>query len=121
MTKKIPIREYVIDAAGQALGRVATQAALRLRGKDQTDFAPHLAPTVTVKVINAGRIKVTPKKLQEKLYRHYTGHPGGLRETTMARLLEKKGWDEVIRKAVYGMLPANRLRAVMMTKLTITE
>ena len=114
-------KEYVIDAAGKALGRVATEAVKVLRGKDTATFVNNIAPKVTVKVINASRIDATAKKLKEKTYTHYTGHPGGLRETSLARMIEKKGWSEPIRKAVYGMLPANRLRAVMMKNLIITD
>lgn len=114
-------KEYVIDATGQALGRVATQAAEILRGKDTTDFAKNLAPKITVKIINAGKLKVTQKKMRDKIYTHYTGHPSGLRKTSLTRLVDKKGWSEPIKKAVYGMLPANRLRAVMIKNLIITE
>lgn len=121
MEKQTTKKEYVIDAAGQALGRVASEAAKVLRGKDTTAFVKHLAPQITVKIVNAGRIDATQKKMKEKVYKHYTGHPGGLRETTLGRMIEKKGWSEPIKKAVYGMLPANRLRAVMMKNLIITE
>lgn len=121
MEKKTEKKEYVIDATGKALGRVATEAANVLRGKDTVTFVKHLAPKITVKVINAGRLDVTQKKMREKIYKHYTGHPGGLRETSLTRLVEKKGWAEPIKKAVYGMLPANRLRAVIMKNLIITD
>ncbi len=114
-------KEYTIDATGQALGRVATQAANALRGKDTTSFAKNIAPQVIVKVINASKLKVTQKKMDDKIYTHYTGHPSGLRRTPLSRLVEKKGWAEPIKKAVYGMLPANRLRAVMIKNLIITE
>lgn len=121
MNTKIEKKEYVIDATGKALGRVASEASKILRGKDQTDFVKHLAPKVTVKIINAEKLDVSQKKMKEKIYRHYTGHPSGLRESTLAHLIEKKGWAEPIKKAVYGMLPDNRLRAVMMKNLIITE
>lgn len=121
MENKVEKKEYVIDAAGQALGRVASEAAKVLRGKDTPNFVKNLAPKVTVKVINAGRIDASQKKMKEKIYHHYTGHPGGLRETSLGRMIEKKGWAEPIKKAVHGMLPANRLRAVMMKNLIITE
>ncbi len=121
MEKNIEKKEYIIDATDKALGRVATEVAIVLRGKDTTTFVKHLAPQITVKVINASKLDVTQKKMKEKIYRHYTGYPGGLRETPLARLVEKKGWSEPIKKAVYGMLPDNRLRSVMMKNLIITE
>lgn len=121
MNTKAEKKEYLIDATGKALGRVASEAAKVLRGKDTTDFVKHLAPKVTVKITNASKLDVTQKKLRGKIYTHYTGHPGGLRETSLAHLVEKKGWVEPVKKAVYGMLPANRLRAVMMKNLIITE
>jgi len=121
MEKKTEKKEYTIDAAGQALGRVASQAAKILRGKNDPAFKPHLAPAITLKIINAGKIEATQKKLREKVYRHYTGNPGGLRQVSMARLIERKGWGEAVKKAVYGMLPDNRLRAVIMKNLIITE
>lgn len=121
MEKQTAKKEYVIDAAGQALGRIASEAAKVLRGKDTVTFVNNIVPNLTVKIINASRIDATQKKLKEKVYTHYTGHPGGLRKTTLARMIEKKGWEEPIKKAVYGMLPANRLRAVMMKNLIITE
>ncbi len=121
MEKQTVKKEYVIDATGQALGRIASEAAKVLRGKDTVEFINNIAPKVTVKVINASHIDASQKKLREKIYTHYTGHPGGLRKTSLARMIEKKGWEEPIKKAVYGMLPANRLRAVMMKNLIITE
>ncbi|MFA6253735.1 MAG: 50S ribosomal protein L13 [Candidatus Paceibacterota bacterium] len=121
MEKLTEKKEYVIDASNKALGRVATEAAELLRGKNTTAFAKNLAPKVTVKIINASKLDVTQKKLREKIYVHYTGHPGGLRKTALTYLIAKKGWSEPIKKAVYGMLPANRLRAVMIKNLIITE
>jgi len=123
MEKKIEKekKEYTIDATDKALGRVASEAAEVLRGKDTTAFVKHLVPKVTVKIINAGKLDVTQKKMREKIYHHYSGHPGGMKNTSLAHLIEKKGWAEPIKKAVYGMLPANRLRAVIMKNLIITE
>ncbi len=114
-------KEYVIDATGKALGRVASETAKVLRGKNITTFVKNLAPKVTVKIINAGKLDITRKKMHEKIYHHYSGHPGGMKNTSLSHLVEKKGWAEPIKKAVHGMLPANRLRAVMMKNLIITE
>jgi len=121
MEKKTIKKECVIDATGKAIGRVATEAANVLRGKNTVDFVKHLTPNITVKIINASHLDVTQKKLKEKIYHHYTGNPGGLRKTPLGRMVEKKGWAEPLKKAVYGMLPANRLRAVMIKNLIITE
>jgi large subunit ribosomal protein L13 len=121
MEKQTEKKEYVIDATGKALGRVATEAANLLRGKNTTTFVKNLAPKVIVKVTNASKLDVTQKKMREKIYTHYTGHPGGLRKTSLTNMVTKKGWAEPIRKAVLGMLPANRLRAVMIKNLIITE
>ena len=121
MEKQTEKKEYVIDATGQALGRVASQAAELLRGKNTTAFVKNLAPKVTVKIINADKLDVTQKKMREKIYHHYSGHPGGMKKTSLAHLVEKKGWAEPLKKAIYGMLPANRLRAVIIKNLIINE
>lgn len=121
MEKEIKKIEYVIDAQGKALGRVASEVAELLRGKNTVTFVKNLAPKVSVKIVNASKLDVTQKKMREKIYHHYSGHPGGMKNTSLTRLVEKKGWAEPLKKAVYGMLPANRLRAVMMKNLIITE
>ena len=121
MEKKTEKKEYIIDATGKALGRVATEAANALRGKNTTTFVNYIAPKVTVKITNASKLDVTQKKLRDKIYTHYTGHPGGLRKTSLTNMVSKKGWAEPLKKAVHGMLPANRLRAVMIKNLIITE
>jgi len=121
MTIKKDKTEYTVDANGKALGRVATEIVKLLRGKNEANFTNHIAPNVKITVVNASKLDVAPKKLKEKIYRHYTGHPGGLREKKMGDLIATKGWAEPIKKAVYGMLPDNRLRAVMMKNLIITE
>lgn len=111
--------EYVIDAAGKSLGRVASDAAMALRGKKEPTFAPHKLADAWVTIKNVNQLSVTEKKLKQKEYTRYTQYPGGLRVETMEKLVEKKGYAEVMRKAVYGMLPSNRLRDAMMKRLTI--
>lgn len=111
--------EHIIDAKDKALGRVASAAALLLRGKDEPTFRPHLLPETSVKIINAGAMKISNKKLTDKIYLRYTGYPGGQRAETLNDVLTKKGPDEAIRRAVRGMLPPNRLRAIMLTRLKI--
>jgi len=111
--------EYTIDAQEKKLGRVASEAAHVLMGKDNPDFEKHTLADVTVKIINSESLVITPKKASTKIYTHYTGYPGGLRKQTLEKIKEEKGVEEVIRKAVYGMLPGNKLRAKMMKHLII--
>jgi large subunit ribosomal protein L13 len=115
------MQQHTIDATDKPLGRVASQVALLLRGKDNPSFLPHVKPTAKVTITNANLIKVTGNKKEDKNYTHYTGYPGGLRNTKMSEIITKKGIEEVIRKAVYGMLPTNKLRPIMMKNLTISE
>ena len=109
----------IIDASGKSLGRLATKIAVLLRGKDQADFAPHKDEGVFVEVKNINEMKITGNKLKGKVYYHHTGRPGGFRETTMEELIAKKGKAEVLRRAVYGMLPKNKLRAQQIKQLLI--
>lgn len=111
--------EYTIDAQKKNLGRVATEAAHVLMGKDRPDFEKHVVTDVIVKIINSDSLNISPKKASTKIYTHYTGYPGGLRKQTLEDVRKKKGIEEVIRKAVYGMLPGNKLRAKMMKHLII--
>jgi large subunit ribosomal protein L13 len=109
---------YVVDAEGQVLGRLATRVARLLVGKDKPNFTPHLDCGDHVVVINAERIKLTGNKLQQKVYRHHSGYPGGLKEVPISRLLPKRA-DFVVREAVLGMLPKNKLRARRARKLRV--
>ncbi len=120
MTKEIKRNKIEIDAAGRAAGRVATEVAMALRGKNNPDFTPHIDSGDYVKVINAGKLKFTGKKLVQKDYFHHTLYPGGLKRTPMKKIFDNDP-AEVIRRAVYGMLPKNRLRDGMMKRLTIKK
>ncbi|MFC1731747.1 50S ribosomal protein L13 [candidate division KSB1 bacterium] len=111
--------EHTIDAKGKKLGRVASEAAHVLMGKDKPNFEKHVVADVTVKIMNSETLSITPKKASTKIYTHYTGYPGGLRKQTLEEVKEKKGMEEVIRKAVYGMLPGNKLRGELMKRLII--
>ncbi|MGB5933874.1 MAG: 50S ribosomal protein L13 [Anaerolineae bacterium] len=113
-------RWYVVDAEGKILGRLASEVAKILRGKHKPYFAPHLDTGDYVIVINAAKIRVTGKKLKDKIYYRHSGYPGGLRSTTLAEMLRKRP-TRVIRLAVRGMLPHNRLGRAMMRKLKIYE
>ena len=115
------MKEHTIDASNRAIGRVASEAAVLLMGKDTPSFRKNVAGTSVVTIINASKIKYNPKKLEEKIYRSYSGHPGGLKERTMQDVINVKGYKGLFEKAVYGMLPANRLRSILMKNLIITE
>jgi len=112
-------REWrVVDADGATLGRVSTQIATLLRGKHRVTFTTHLDVGDPVIVVNAAKVKVTGRKLQAKTYVRHSGYPGGMRVESLERLLERRP-EEVIRRAVRGMLPQNRLGEQMMRKLHI--
>jgi large subunit ribosomal protein L13 len=111
-------RWYVVDAEGQTLGRLATQIADTLRGKNKPEYTPHVDTGDFVVVVNAEKIAVTGKKLDEKLYHRHSGYPGGLRTRTLREQLQRRP-TEVIRKAVKGMLPRNKLARAQIGKLKI--
>lgn len=113
--------KVTIDATGKRLGRLASDIAVKLNGKDSPAHAPNKVPNVTIEVSNAAQMQISEKKKQQKEYKRYTGHFGGLRTTTLAELIEKKGYREALRRAVYGMLPSNRLRDEKMRRLHIAE
>lgn len=109
---------YVIDAKGQTLGRLATQIATMLRGKNKVDFAPHMDNGDYVIVINADKFAVTGKKMTDKLYHRHTGYLGGLISTPLEKLLVKKP-TRALEAAVSGMLPKNKLRKGMQMRLKL--
>ena len=111
--------EYVIDAKDKALGRVASEVVVILRGKKEADFAPNRLPETKVKVINIAQIKIIDKKLKQKEYKSHSGYPGGLKTTPLKRVLEKKGMAYVFIKTLTGMLPKNKLRNKMIKNLII--
>ena len=112
-------REWVVvDAEGQTLGRLATQIADQLRGKNKPEYTPHIDTGDFVVVINAEKIKVTGNKLTEKIYYRHTGYPGGLRSRTLEEQLERRP-EEVIRKAVKGMIPRTKLGRAQLLKLKV--
>lgn len=113
-------KEYVIDAEGKKLGRIASQVAMILRGKNSADFKPNAVSGNKVTIKNAAKVSLTPFKMGEE-YTRYSGYPGGLTREKRDHMIARKGYKEVFEKAVYGMLPNNRLRARIMKNLTITE
>ena len=115
---EIERRWYVVDAEGKTLGRLATQIADTLRGKTKPEYTPHVDTGDFVVVVNAEKIAVTGKKLDDKVYYRHSGYPGGLKQRTLRQQLERRP-TEVLRVAVKGMLPKNRLAARQLTKLKI--
>ena len=109
---------YVVDATGQTLGRLATQLANVLRGKRKPEYTPHIDTGDFVVVVNAEKISVTGDKRHAKLYHRHSGYPGGLKTRTLQEMLDKRP-EEVIRLAVKGMLPRNRLARKQLTKLKV--
>lgn len=109
---------YIVDAEGETLGRLATCIAETLRGKGKAQYTPHVDSGDFVVVVNADKVSVTGNKLDQKRYYRHSGYPGGLRSRTLREELERRP-TEVLRKAVKGMLPKNRLAARQLTKLKI--
>ena len=115
---KIERKWYVVDAEGATLGRLASEIAKVLRGKNKPEYTPHIDTGDYVIVVNAEKVKVTGKKLQQKIYYNHSDYVGGMRETTLAELLAKKP-EKVIELAVKGMLPKGPLGREMYTKLFV--
>lgn len=113
--------EHTIDATGEKLGRVASKAAALLAGKATTSFARNKMPTEKVVITNASKISITPKKLKESTNKRYSGYPGGLTEASLEKIVAKKGYSEILKHAISGMLPKNKLRAKMIVNLKISE
>jgi large subunit ribosomal protein L13 len=114
--------KHTIDAKDQKLGRVATKAASLLMGKNLTSFVRNAAPEdVVVEVINTSKAMFDSKKMKQTTYARYSGHPGGLKTPNMVDIVAKKGYSELFRLAIQGMLPNNRLRPGMLKRLVISE
>ncbi|MFT5280823.1 MAG: large subunit ribosomal protein L13 [Flavobacteriaceae bacterium] len=108
-----------IDAEGKSLGRVASDAAFVLLGKDMPDYSANSVVSRHVVIDNADKLNITGKKEKEKTYSRFSGYPGGLKKIPMEKIIDKKGYEEVVKKAVYGMLPSNKLRARRMKFLQV--
>ena len=109
---------YLVNAEGKVLGRLSTELAKILKGKNKPTYTPHIDTGDFVVVVNAGKVTLTGKKMTDKIYYHHTGYPGGIKEMNAEKLLAKKP-TEMIRIAVKGMLPKNSLGRQMMRKLKI--
>jgi large subunit ribosomal protein L13 len=116
MEKKI----YTIDATGGKLGRLASKAASLLTGKNSTEYARNKVFDVKVVINNASKIDIVESKLKTA-YRRYSGYPGGLYEKSMEQIIEKKGKGAVLKLAISGMIPHNKLKSKIIKNLTITE
>jgi large subunit ribosomal protein L13 len=116
--KEIETRWHVLDAEGRPLGRLASEVAQLLRGKQRPTFTPHMDNGDFVVVVNAAKVKVTGSKTQQKVYYRHSGYPGGLKETTLARVLEARP-ERVLQQAVKGMLPHNRLGRKLLRHLKV--
>lgn len=112
---------YTIDAKGKSLGRVASQAAVYLMGKNRADFVRNKTPAVRVVITNASKLVLTEKKKASTVYKNYSGYQGGLTILNLSKLAERLGYKEGLRRAIRGMLPNNKLRPGMLTRVTISE
>ena len=117
-TGEVPREWYVVDAEGKTLGRLATRIADTLRGKDKPQYTPHTDTGDFVVVVNCEKVAVTGKKMDEKMYYRHSGYPGGLKQRTLREQLDRRPTD-VLRKAVKGMLPRNRLARQQLLKLKV--
>jgi large subunit ribosomal protein L13 len=109
---------YVTDAEGRPLGRLASEVARVLRGKNKPQYTPHVDVGDFVVVVNAEKVIVTGKKAEQKVYRRHSGYPGGLKTTSYEQMMERRP-EEILRRAVYGMMPKTRLARQQMRKLKI--
>lgn len=112
------MKTHIIDVSGKRLGKIATRAAVLLKGKHKPSYLPHIYSGDKVIIVNSDNLDVESHKAGSKKYWHYSGYPGGISSITLDKLF-KKNSREVIRKAIYGMLPKNRLRNIMLNNLEI--
>ena len=109
---------YLIDATGKTLGRVATLVAMVLRGKNKPTFTPHLVCGDHVIIVNASQVKVTGRKMEQKVYYRHTEFPGGIKKETLRQVIETKP-EKALETAIKGMLPKNHMGRVLMTRLRV--
>lgn len=115
------MEKYKFDAKGEKIGRLASKLAIVLMGKNSPNYAPNKIADVTVIVDNVSLMDISEKKRKEKIYDHYSGYPGGRKEITLERLIEKKGYAQPLKNAIHGMLPKNKSRDLLMKNLKINE
>ncbi len=114
-------KTYKIDAKGKSLGRLASEVAIILNNKLSVNFVKNIVVNNKVEIINASGVKVTGSKMSDSVHKNFSGYPGGLRETPLKAVVVKHGYGELIRHAVRGMLPKNKLQDIRLKNLTITE
>ena len=119
--KNKPTTEYTIDATDKSLGRLATEVASILNAKNSPAFAKNVVAATKVTVTNPNKVKLTGKKLKNSTHKRYSGYPGGQKVLTLEEVIAKKGYGEVIKHAVLGMLPKNKLQDLKMKNLLIVE
>ena len=121
MTTPVTSKTHTIDATGKRLGKIATEAASVLLGKRSADFARHTVEDVTVTIENASKMDIPAKKADGEIYQTYSGYPGGRRVETLGHLAGRRGYAEVLRRTIGGMLPNNKLKKQLLKQLVITE
>lgn len=114
------MKNFTLDAKGKKLGRIATEIAMILRGKNSPDFAPHKLSDHTVTIENASQLDISDSKMKDT-YKTFSGYPGGLRHETRQHLLERRGIREIFLRTVHGMLPNNKLRSEMLKRIIIKD
>ena len=114
-------KTHTIDAAGNTIGRVASEAAKALMGKTTASYTPHIDSHVGVAIVNAAKLRITERKRLGKIYTTYSGHPGGQKRESLSEFLVRKGPEEVLRRAISRMLPRNATRAVRLKRLRVTR
>lgn len=112
---------HIIDAEGKKIGRIATEAAVFLMGKNAPDFERNKVTGVKVSIVNASKADMVEKRMAQKTYARYSGYPGGLKLQKAKDVVKRHGYRELFLKAIYGMIPSNRLRQIRMKNLTIAE
>ena len=115
------MNEYTIDATDGKLGRIASEAAVMLMGKNTPEYRRNVAPNVKVTIVNASKISLEPSKRAKTTYQSYSGYPGGRKEWVMDAEIKNKGYTGLFTKAVTGMLPGNKLRPIMLKNLVIVD
>lgn len=113
------MKEYTMDAKDKSLGRIASEAAAFLRGKNSVEFRSNRIPDMKLIILHADQIKLTGQKEKQKKYKSYSGYPGSLKFRTAGKIIENKGKSFILKKAVFGMLPKNKLRVGMIKNLII--